>query len=407
MEQNYTPKPPRICPVCGSAVADNFESCPTCGSPMPGGATQNAGTAQAPFGPGFAPYDIPEGSTIVRDRKEYFEHYLPRQHYNNIIIMALITQLITLFLGVDILLGNANNVPILFIAHAVIVTALGLWLMAKTDLASSVVTLVYTCLFFFISLMAFDTAYWYPIVAAVLAVVAVVKGDQNWKAYQLAPIPLVLISDEEKKRAGKTQRIYRIVAAVLAVILLALGGVMVWQDLEESKLYEGYTVGEVSGNVYTNDFADIVFTAPSDWYIMNEEELEDYNEEYNGYLYDDESYATILYADRGEEEAYEFMSIDVTRHEREAVAEEYFDEIFDYIDGSQDYYNNTADSEKLENVLIGGAEYQVIHTYYSGGDSLPYHEYILVRTLGALTYEIYFYPAFETTYEEFLACFNS
>ncbi|MBE6586714.1 MAG: hypothetical protein E7645_09420 [Ruminococcaceae bacterium] len=400
MSENYTPKPPRICPVCGSAVADTFDVCPTCGSAMPAAQT-------APQAPQTSAQEIPmaaslpEGATIIKDRKTYFNFYLPRQLHNNLTLMAVLAQLVSLFLGTEILLGEANNLPFLFIAHTFIITALGIWVLEAMDIASTVTTLVYTVVFFFVSLIAFDSAYWYPVVAAVLALIAAVNGNKNWRSYNLSPIPLAELSPAEKKTAGKTKTVCRMIAIILAVVLLVMGAVMVFQGIEENKLYEGYSDGHLSGNTYQNDYAGITFEAPKGWLMMNQEELDEYNIALFGFSVG-ESYA-LAYADNGaESEAdYAYAIVYVTKYGRPAEAEDSFDELMEY---NRNFYGSEL-TEELESVTLNGITYRVCHSIYSDETYGTYDEYILMRTLGRYTYEIYLYPNEDTSYSELLDCF--
>ena len=389
MDQSYNPQPPRICPACGAAVADGFEQCPTCGQSMP----------QQPAGQWNPTTDVPQGGMIVKDRKTYFEHYLPRQLYNNIILMAVLTQFITLILGLNVFLGMANNVPVLFIIHTLIVSALGFWVLEKADVASTVVSLIYTVLFFFISLVAFDIAYWYPIVAAVFALVAVVKGNKNWTSYQITPTPVAELSEEEKKLSGKTKKTYRIVAAVMAGVLLVMGGIMSWMKIRDDAKYENYTVGEVSGNVYTNEFAGITFTAPEGWTFMTDQELEEFNLYMFDMLYDPMTNAAIMYAENSKNDGAEFIIFYVTKHAREAVAEDYFDNV------AREIKKNTVNVQKLDDKVIGGMTYQVMYAEYSYEDGSGLNEYTLVSHYGRYTFEIYVNPPKGMTLDQFLSCF--
>ncbi len=417
MEQNYTPRPPRICPGCGSAVADGFDNCPTCGYAMPtrqGAAPmtqqQPLVTPTHPQGQGYYPYEVPEGATIVSDRKTYFAHYLPRQQYGNIATMAVLSLVAAIIIGAMILLGASNNIPALFLFNTLAVTALSIWLFEKMDIASSVVCLVYTVIFFFVSLAVFDHAYFYPIIAAVIALTGVVKGNQSWKAYQRAPIPMAAMTAEDEKKHQKRQKGYRIAIIALAVVLVAMSVVMFVFKSNEEAQHEGYTVGEVNGDTYTNDFAGINFTAPKGWYTLDQEELEEYNFAYFGFSYDPESYAILMYSMNSDdfdkiEETYEYMVLYTTKHGRKQLAEEYFDGL---IDEMKSYYGDYVTMEELESVDMNGITYRVLHTHYQDEETdTDFHEYILIGTKGCYTFELYLYPEGNTTYEDLLACFGA
>ncbi len=413
MEETYTPKPPRLCPACGSAVADGFDACPVCGQLMP--SPQAAPSVAQSAGPDprmTAPYmyGIPEGSTIVQDRKDYFEHYLPRQQYHGIVTMTLIAQFITLLLGLYILTGGANNNPVMFIAHSVIMSVLAFWVLQRMDVTSGVIYTVYTCIFFFVSLAVFDLAFFYPAIATVVSLITLVKSQQSWKAYQRAPIPMTILSDDEKKRTEKTKRGYRITLIVLAVILIVMGGVFFWLKSEEDRQYADYTVGEVNGDTYVNDFAHITFTLPDGWDYLTEDELKDMNDEFFGYEYDPEGCAALVSADNGNEDNFEYITVYVTRHERVELAEDYIKSVRDEIKFAYGGLDGVkVDCEFLDDVTLNGVTYEVLHTVYTytdGVNSITYDEYILVQRIGAMTFEIYIQPNEDHSYAEILACFQ-
>ena len=416
MEQNYTPRPPRICPGCGSAVADGFDNCPTCGYAMPTQQGTAPMTQQPPLvtptqpqGQGYYPYEVPEGATIVSDRKTYFSHYLPRQQYNGIAVTTVLSLICALLVGVIISFGGANNVPALFLFNTVAMTALSFWLLEKMDLASSIVYLVYTVIFFFVSLATFDHAYFYPIIAAAIALAGVVKGEQSWKAYQRAPIPMAAMTEGDEKSFQKKKRDYRIALILLAVILL-LGSVLMFyfKSVEEAQ-HEGYTVGEVNGDTYTNDFAGIHFTAPKGWYTLDQKELEEYNLDYFGFSYDPESYAILMYSMNSDdfseiEDTYEYVVLYTTKHGRKQLADDYYDGLADELKG---YYGDYVSLKELASVDMNGVTYRALHVHYYDEEGTDLHEYILVGTKGCYTFELYLYPEGDTTYEGLLSCFGA
>ncbi len=419
MEQNYTPRPPRLCPGCGSAVADGFDNCPTCGYAMPAQQSPNPAPKQPPLvtptypqGQGYYPYDIPAGATIVSDRKTYFAHYMPRQQYNGIAVAAVVSLIFALVIGAIISFGGANNTPVLFLFHTVAATVLAFWLLEQMDIASSVTSLIYTVIFFFVSLAVFDHAYFYPIICSAIALSSVAKGNQNWKAYRARPIPMAALTEDDVKSFQKKKRGYRIAIIILAVILLAASVLMFVFKNEENAMNEGYTVGEVNGNTYENDFAGISFTTPEDWYLLNEDELENYNVETFMFQYDPETYATIMYAVHADDasnldETYEYVIVYATKHGRKALADDYFDSLKKEWEDTDTYFDFSVTSKELDSVEMGELTYRVLNNYYVGENGENFHEYILVATKGCYTFEIYLYPEGNTTYEDLLSCFGN
>ena len=150
-----------ICPHCGASIPDESVTCPYCDRSI----TDSFGEI------------TPEVKEKV-DRKEFFKSVCSAPVRNGIKAAVIILYVCT---GISLFAEAAGGVLPL---DAIIILALALWIRSSKSKASAIVTLVYAAIntvFILISSGAFGG--WLILLAAILAIVFVIKGEKEWQAY--------------------------------------------------------------------------------------------------------------------------------------------------------------------------------------------------------------------------------
>ncbi len=155
----------------------------------------------------------------------------------------------------------------------------------------------------------------------------------------------------------------KILCAILAlVMLLSVCG------CAAAPAGPAFTAGEVNGNVYTNEFAGLTFTAPEDWTFSSEEELAQMMNVSLDIIADDNEYAkkiaelTTVYgmmAQSGDSTSnvqVMFENVAITGN-KNITAEKYVETVCGLLESTYADMGATCSINDTKTVTIGGNEY--------------------------------------------------
>lgn len=150
-----------ICPYCSREISEESAVCPYCGATLDFIA------------------ETEDPAPVKLDRNEFFKSGCSekiRKELKAVVIILYIcaglTFIIQLFSGI-------------FPIDGIILAGLAFWIQKTKSKASAIVTLVYAILSFLLSILVLGSlSGWLILLAAILAVVYINKGEKEWKAYQ-------------------------------------------------------------------------------------------------------------------------------------------------------------------------------------------------------------------------------
>ena len=150
-----------ICPHCGASIPDESVTCPYCDRSITDSLSEIT----------------PEAKEKV-DRKEFFKSVCSAPVRNGIKAAVIILYICA---GISLFAQAAGGVLPL---DAIVILALALWIRSSKSKASAIVTLVYAVInTVFILISAGTFGGWLILIAAILAIVFVIKGEKEWQAY--------------------------------------------------------------------------------------------------------------------------------------------------------------------------------------------------------------------------------